>query len=275
MEEGNRNRNRPLILVVNDDGIEADGLKAAIRAAQPYGDLLIAAPAKQQTAMGRAYPRYDDLGVIEPTMLNLGNQKIQAYAVHSSPAHAVCYGAMELADRKPDLLVSGINHGANVGMTVTCSGTIGACLEAVSEGIPAIALSLETDSDVIMNARTESDFRYAEKAGAKWIEHILNHGMPDDCSILNVNVPNCPVEPDEYRITCLDRQNYYQMVSPPSRDWSQRYTMDFQIEVDVDTLTEGSDIEAMVVKRKISVTPLTWDLTLRRTLGGSHEIYTN
>ena len=273
MVEGNRNR--PLILIVNDDGIDADGLKAAIRAAQPYGDLLIAAPAKQQTAMGRAYPRYDDLGVIEPTMLSLGNQKIQAYAVHSSPAHAVCYGAMELADRKPDLLVSGINHGANVGMTVTCSGTIGACLEAVSEGIPAIALSLETDSDVIMNARTESDFRYAEKAGAKWIEHILHHGMPDDCSILNVNVPNCPVDPDDYRITCLDRQNYYQMVSPPSRDWSQRYTMDFQIEVDVDTLTEGSDIEAMVVKRKISVTPLTWDLTLRRTLGGSHELYTN
>lgn len=252
---------KPLIMVVNDDGIEAPGFAAAVRAARGFGEVLAVAPAGQQTAMGRAYPRYPDLGIIEKKTLDLGDEVVPAYAVHSSPAHAVCYGVMELAPRKPDLVVSGINHGANLGVAVTCSGTIGACLEAMSEGIPALALSLETGSDQIMVNSEDNDFQYAEAAGVYWIGKILNDGMPRECEILNVNVPGCCVAPEEYRLTRLDRQNYYYMKQPAPRDFSKSFTIDFEIRIDRDTLFEDGDIRCVCVDRLTSATPLGWDMT--------------
>lgn len=253
----------PLILVVNDDGIEAPGFAAAVRAVRRFGEVLAVAPAGQQTAMGRSYPRYADLGVIEQCRLPLGDETIDAYAIHSSPAHAVCYGAMEIASRKPDLVVSGINHGANLGMSITCSGTVGACMEAMSEGIPALALSLVTASDAIMVASGEHDFQYAEAAGAYWTEKILREGMPRDCEILNINIPDAPVGPEEYRYTCLDRQNYYVMQTPPERDFSRPFTIDFKIRVDEEALLPDGDIACVVRDRMTSVTPLGWDMTKR------------
>ena len=254
---------RPLILVVNDDGIEAPGFAAAVRAARRFGEVLAVAPARQQTAMGRGYPRYPDLGVIEERNLFIGNDVIRAYAVHSSPAHAAAYGAMEIADRKPDLLVSGINHGANLGVSITGSGTLGACFEAVSEGIPSVALSMETGADSIMTASGQLDFQYAEEAGAFWIGKVLAEGMPGDCEILNVNVPDCPVKPEQYRMTVLDRQNYYELRVPGARNWAEPFTMDFEIRYDEDRLYEEGDIRAVCLDRMISVTPLGWDLTKR------------
>ncbi len=252
---------KPLILITNDDGIEAPGFVAAVRAARGFGDILVAAPAGQQTAMGRSYPRYPDLGVVETRQLDLGDEIVTAYAVHSSPAHAVCYGVMELAPRKPDLVVSGINHGANLGMSITCSGTIGACLEAMSEGIPSVALSLETGSAKILEATNDVDFSCAEAAGAYWIEKVLREGMPRDCEILNINVPGCRVTPEAYRLTRLDRQNYYQMKQPAARDFAKPFTIDFRIGIDRETLFEDGDIRCVCVDRLTSVTPLGWDMT--------------
>ncbi len=254
---------KPLILVVNDDGIEAPGFAAAVRAARGFGEVLAVAPAGQQTAMGRAYPRYPDLGIIEETTMDFGDEIIKAYAVHSSPAHAVCYGVMELAPRRPDLVVSGINHGANLGMSITCSGTIGACLEAMSEGIPAVALSLETGSAQIMTATRDVCFKDAEQAGAYWIGRVLREGMPRECEILNINIPGCPVAPEAYRITCLDRQNYYVMKQPSPRDRTKPYTIDFEIEIDKETLFEDGDIRCVCIDRLTSITPLSWDMTKR------------
>ena len=248
-------RKKPLIMIVNDDGVDAPGFIAAVRAMRVLGDVLPVAPAGQQTAMGRAYPRYPNLGVIETYQLDLGDETVQAYAVHSSPAHAVCYGVMELAPRRPDLVVSGINHGANLGMSVTCSGTIGACLEAMSEGLPALALSLETGADEIMVNSADNDFQYAEQ--------ILCEGMPRDCEILSINIPNCAVEPEDYRFTCLDRLNYYEMQTPPPRDFSKPYTIEFKIDVQGREMKEDGDIACVVRDRLTSVTPLGWDLTKR------------
>jgi 5'-nucleotidase len=254
-------RTKPLILITNDDGIEAPGFAAAVRAARGCGEVLAVAPASQQTAMGRSYPRYPDLGIIETRTLDLGDGTITAYAVHSAPAHAVCYGVMELAPRKPDLVVSGINHGANLGMSITCSGTIGACLEAMSEGIPSVALSLETGSDKILEATNDVDFSCAEAAGAYWIGKVLREGMPRDCEILNINVPGCSVAPEDHRLTRLDRQNYYQMKQPAPRDFAKPFTIDFRIGIDRETLFEDGDIRCVCVDRLTSVTPLGWDMT--------------
>lgn len=250
-------------MVVNDDGIDAPGYAAAVRAAMTCGDVLAVAPYGQQTAMGRAYPRYPDLGIIEEVPLDTGGETIQAYAVHSSPAHAVCYGAMEIAPRKPDLVISGINHGANLGMSLTCSGTLGACFEAMSEGIPSLALSLETAPDDIMELSDEIDFSWAEQIGAYWTDKILREGMPRGCEILSVNIPSCPVQPEDYRYTCLDSQNYYVMKTPPARDWKKPFTIDFEIAFERDKLREDGDIACVCVERKTSVTPIGWDLTKR------------
>ena len=103
---------RPLIIVVNDDGIRFPGLAAAARAAARHGDVLICAPHVQQTSMGRAYPRTEEMGIIEEVDFAPYDK---AYAIHSSPAYAAAHAILELAPRKPDLLVSGINAGGNLG----------------------------------------------------------------------------------------------------------------------------------------------------------------
>ena len=89
---------RPLILVTNDDGIDSLGLAAAARAAMRVGDVVIAAPEKQQTAMGRAYPHRDDLGIIDTVQVDIGlSGPVTGYAVHGSPGYAAAYGIAEIA----------------------------------------------------------------------------------------------------------------------------------------------------------------------------------
>ena len=126
---------KPLILVTNDDGIDSPGLAAAARAALRVGDVVIAAPNEQQTAMGRAYPGREDLGIIDTVRIDIGlSEPVDAYAVHGSPGYTAAYGIAEIAPkvkgRKPDITVSGINTGANCGTSITSSGTIGAALES-------------------------------------------------------------------------------------------------------------------------------------------------
>ncbi len=250
-----------LILVTNDDGVRSSGIAAAAEVAERFGRVVVAAPISQQTSMGRGYPRYEDLGIIEE--LEAGGRKV--YGVHSSPAHCVAYATMEILDRKPDLVVSGINYGANLGTCITASGTVGAAMEAAVEGIPALAVSLEMDHDMVrVKGGVEQDFSYAKEAAAYWIEKILEEGMPYDCEILNVNVPEEEIQPDNYRITVQDPQAYYVLQKPAERDWSKPFTAEFAIEVFEDTLYPDGDIKAMHVDRVISVTPLAMDMTKRR-----------
>jgi 5'-nucleotidase len=125
------------------------------------------------------------------------------------------------------------------------------------------AESLETVADDIMELSDGIDFSWAEQIGAFWIEKVLREGMPRGSEILNVNIPNCPVRPEEYRYTSLDRQNYYIMKKPPARDRSKAFTIDFEIGFDRAMLKEDGDIACVCVERKTSVTPLGWDLTKR------------
>lgn len=254
---------KPLIVVVNDDGIEAAGLAAAARAAARHGDVLVVAPHVQQTSMARAYPRTAEMGIVDEVDFDLGEETVKAFAVHSSPAYAAAHAILELAPRRPDLLVSGINMGGNLGRSITCSGTLGACMEADSEGVPSIALSLETPADVIRKSTLGADlFRYAEEAADFWIGKVLAEGMPRDCNILNVNVPAEPVGPENYRITRMDPQNYYWLLPPGKRDMAKPFELEFQIRWDEETLLPDGDIKAVCMDRIISVTPLGWDLTL-------------
>ena len=127
----------PLILVTNDDGILSPGLLAAAEAVAGLGDLLLVAPATQQTSMSRAFTHGADVGVIERVDVPVGGR-----AVSGSPALAVTHAVLELADRPVGLCVSGINYGENIGASIGVSGTVGAALEAGTRGIPGIAVSV-------------------------------------------------------------------------------------------------------------------------------------
>lgn len=252
---------RPLIMITNDDGIHSEGLLAAVRAAVPVGDVLVAAPAKQQTAMGRGYPRTPDLGIIEE--VDFGMEGVKAYAVHGSPGYCSAFGLLEIADRKPDILVSGINFGCNLGMSLTCSGTLGAAFEAYSQGVPVLAVSLETSAEDIMVTESEQvGFQCASEITGLWIRKML--GLTDGDSthrFLNINIPAGEIEADKYRYTFLENQNYYVLRKPAKRDWSKPFTMEFRIEVDEQELHPGSDIQTVCQDRITSVTPISMDMT--------------
>ena len=216
-------KNEILILVTNDDGIHSDGLAAAVRGAMRVGEVVIAAPNEQQTAMGRAYPSRKDLGVIDTVQLDIGiGTPVEAFAVHGSPGYAAAYGIAEIAPkikgRKPDITVSGIN-----------------------------TLS----------------FHNAERATEYWLRYILEQGMPKDADFLNVNVPEAAVEPEDYLFTFLETHPYYKAQPVPQRDWSKPYRIRFDSEFGDKEAHKGSDIYALHFERKTSVTPLTIDMTKR------------
>ena len=259
----------PLILVTNDDGIHSPGLAAAIRGAMKVGEVVIAAPNEQQTAMGRAYPERDDLGVIDTVSIDIGpGSPVKAFAVHGSPGYAAAYGIAEIAPRikgrKPDITVSGINTGANCGTSITSSGTIGAALESVDMKVPALAMSQEIlDYDSRWPDFETLDYRCAELATEYWLRYILDKGMPKGADFLNVNVPEAEVEPEDYIFTFLETHPYYKAQPVPERDWSKPYRIRFDSEFGDKDAHEGSDIHTLHFKRKTSVTPLTVDMTKR------------
>ncbi len=254
---------KPLILITNDDGIYSPGLAASAEALSDLGELLIVAPHSQQTGMGRAFPRTPELGIIEECPLDINGKKVMGYGVYGSPAFVVAHAILELAPRKPDLCVSGINYGENLGMVLTCSGTVGAVLEACSFYIPGIALSLETD---LKNQRSENyvhrDWTSAKETAKYWVQKFFQEGMPKNAAMLNVNIPYGEISPDKHRFTKQSRQNYFEFIKPQPRDFSQPFSLKSRIYVHEDELEKNSDIYAVYKDRVISVTPLNWDMSM-------------
>ncbi|MDF1494221.1 5'/3'-nucleotidase SurE [Caproiciproducens sp. CPB-2] len=253
---------KPLILITNDDGIYSPGLRAAAEAVADLGELLIVAPHRQQTSMGRAFPRTEDLGIIETTTLMIHGVRTKAYAVHGSPAYAVAHAVLELADRKPDLCVSGINYGENLGTIVTCSGTLGAAFEANSHEIPAIASSLQ----IPLHLQRKTDYSPADWSAAAEItgraaQSVLKDGMPNGATVLNINIPDRLRDAGHYHITRQSHQNYFCFIRPGERDFSKRFELKSRLSVNTDTLEPDSDIYAVYIDKAISITPMTWNMT--------------
>ena len=169
---------RPLILVTNDDGITAPGIRTLIDVMNEIGDVFVVAPDSPQSAMGHAITINSTL-YCDPIKVSEGPQK--EYSCSGTPADCVKLAVNELMDRKPDLCVSGINHGSNSSINVIYSGTMSAAMEAGIEGIPAIGFSL---LDYSWNA----DFQPLKKYIKQITLEALNKGIPKDV-VLNVNLP--------------------------------------------------------------------------------------
>lgn len=261
---------KPLILITNDDGVYSPGLWAVAEAVQDLGDLLIVAPMFQQTGMGRALPKEGNVGIIKKVKIMVNGNEVDAFGVHGSPALAVSHAVLELTDRKPDLCISGINYGENLGLSLTCSGTLGAAFEADSHGIPSIAVSREVDLSKQHSSEYQSlDWEAAKNVTKKIANEVLKRGFPEGVRIFNINVPDSATCKTEVRVTSQSRNNYSIFVRPEKRDLGKSYILHSQLDVDIEKTEKCSDIYAFLFDKVISITPLTWDLSIK--INGSFD----
>uniref|UniRef100_UPI004057410F 5'/3'-nucleotidase SurE n=1 Tax=Candidatus Electrothrix sp. TaxID=2170559 RepID=UPI004057410F len=265
---------QPLIIITNDDGINSGGLRVAAEAVRQLGNVLIVAPKSQQTGMGRSFPRTKNQGVIELHRGSLGNETITYYAVEGSPAQAVAHGILEIASRRPNLCISGINNGENLGGTNLISGTLGAALEASSFGIPALAVSIGPENQTLFKApyRIEDWITplgiIRRLAGA-----VLRNGLPAQVSVLNINIPGSAKPDTPIRITRQSRYAHYVCAAPGPRDLSKPMRLPVVEQLDIDNLEPDSDLYAFFVDKAISITPMAGDLTVCNENGKPIDLF--
>jgi 5'-nucleotidase len=187
----------PRILVTNDDGVHSDGIRALAAALKPLGNVTVVAPVQESSAIGHA------LTLRRPLRIDAVGGEF--YAVDGTPTDCVNLGvAVLLKGELPDLVVSGINTGWNLGDDVTYSGTVAGALEAALLGIPAIAISLRRTRDYLF------DFAPSAQAGALLAELIFRHPLPER-TFLNVNVPKGT--PKGFKRTVQGKRNHITKIS--------------------------------------------------------------
>ena len=231
-----------LILLTNDDGIHSAGLKALAGQLQSLGRVVVVAPDRERSAVGHALTLHEPLRAEEIAE--------DRWAVSGTPTDAVSLAICSLLKDKPDLVISGINKGGNMGDALTYSGTVAAAMEATLMGVPAIAISLASRNF------SYDDFKPAAAVARQMAETVLEHGLPAD-TFINVNVPDSA--PQGIRLTRQGKRVYEDAVvqnrDPRGRTyyWIGAGELGFQ---DLD----GTDFHA-VQKGYVSVTPLHLDLT--------------
>jgi len=252
----------PTILVTNDDGIESPGLKAAVEAVFPLGNVIVLAPSLQQTATGRGLFGDKELS-LEPAELIIQGVDVEAYSCNCSPALIVRHGFRTiLKDSKPDLLVSGINYGENLGINITSSGTIGAALEGASFGVPGIAISKQTDVSTHLSY-TDQDWSASIHFLRKFATILLASKMPGDVDVLKIDVPENALPSTRWEVTTLARSAYYYKTIDNPTLKSKLGEGRTTVKVDEKTLDQSSDIYAIAKEKIVSVTPISLDLTSR------------
>ena len=244
------------ILLTNDDGIYAKGLSALYEELSQEADCLIVAPEIEQSAVGHA------ITISRPLMVRraIKNGSFLGYAVLGTPADCVKIGIKELAEKPVDLVVSGINRGANAGINVIYSGTVSAATEALIMGIPALAISLDTHK--------EADFTYAAKFARKMVRLIINNPIIKS-SAINVNIPCLPAE--QIKGVCVVRQGQSNIIETFEKRVDPRENTYYWISGEYSSMAQNKDTDvAALAEGYITITPIQYDLTrydLMDTLG--------
>ena len=253
---------RPLILLTNDDGIRSPALWAAAEALSEIGFVTVAAPREQSSGAGRSMPVNSDGKLLEEHV-NVRGKNWKVYAVGGSPAQAVQHGILELMPRQPDLVVAGINYGENLTTGITVSGTVGAALEGASFGVPALAVSLEVPAEFYLSHSDTIDFRVAKYFTAYFARVLIGMKPMTDVDVLKVDIPSDALETTEWRMTRLSRQKYYIPVVSTRARLEDPANIQFEIKLDRDKIERDSDVYALRIDRKVSVTPISLDTTSR------------
>jgi 5'-nucleotidase len=253
---------KPQILLTNDDGIESPGLWAAAESLSEIGYVWVIAPREQSTGMGRSMPITSD-GIITPKKVTVHGKEWTVYAVGGSPAQAIQHGILEIIGEKPDLVVSGINYGLNFGHAVTASGTIGAALEGAVYGVPSIAVSLETGKEYHLSHSTEINFQEAAKITACFARKFLAGGLDEAVQVLKIEIPADATADTPWEITSLSPVRYYVPLAPKRSSWNEPASTDYIPQDNLELFPHGSDVYTVLVKRKISITPINLDMTAK------------
>jgi len=233
------------ILVTNDDGIDSAGIWALAEAMNRVGNVTVIAPEKQQSGAGTSLSLHSGISINEVSSPIEG---VDAYAIGGTPSDCVILGLRKVMNKPVDLLVSGINLGANVGNDILYSGTVMATLQGFLRKIPSIAVSL-----VIQNSEDQPRFDIASKVTEFLALRIKNDSMPTE-AIINTNVPN--IAPEEIKGITTTRaaaSGYHKLSGIKSTSGMSHYTSSYlsgKYEVD-----EGTDIWA-INNNMISITPL-------------------
>lgn len=241
------------VLISNDDGINAPGIAALAEAIRTFADVVIVAPEKQQSAVGHAITMNDPLRVQKI----FRGETMYGYAVNGTPADCVKIAIHTLLERKPDLLISGINHGSNTAISVIYSGTVSAATEGTILGIPSMAVSLTTFAP-------EADFSYAAKFAVHMAKLILEKGLPKG-TLLNVNVPAVPAGDIAGVMVTKQGKSMWNDEFESRRDPNNREY--FWLKGDLLELDTSEDVDqGAILRNKVSVTPIQYDLTDYRFL---------
>ncbi len=245
---------KPLILVTNDDGITAPGLRTLISVTKTIGDVVVVAPDSPQSAMGHAITINSTLHV-EKVVIDNGEQ--MEYSCSGTPADCVKLAVREVLKRKPDLCVSGINHGSNSSINVIYSGTMSAALEAGIEGIPAIGFSL---LDYNWSANFEHCKRFVKTIALNVLEHGLQNGV-----VLNVNIPNLNENAIKGIKICRQaRANWVEEFDKRTNPMGRDY---YWLTGKFVNLDHGEDTDEWALENGyVSVVPVQFDLTAHHAI---------
>jgi len=254
--------NRPTILLTNDDGIDSAGLWAAAETLARVGDLTVVAPDRQWSGAGRSVPP-NTPGRIFRRQRRIGDAPRTVYAVEGTPAQAVLFGILEILPEPPDLVVAGINAGENVGTSVTLSGTIGAVLEAAGAGIPALAVSRQIPLEMHLARSADVDYSAAAHFAGHFAARMLAGCSLPDVDAIKVDVPDDATPETAWIVTRISRARYFVPLRPERTDPMQPAEIPYRIEFDSAREDPESDVYALRVERKVSVSPISLDLSAR------------
>lgn len=236
---------KPLILVSNDDGFFSPGIRALAEVAEEFGEVVLVAPDRQQSAVGHAITMSNPLRVNEIIVA----KKYRAFTVNGTPADCIKLAHGNLLERKPDLILSGINHGSNAGINVLYSGTVSAATEGTILGYPSIAVSC-TEFD------EKADLSGAQEAARKVAAYVFSKGLKRGVT-LNVNAPMGRFKGIEWSRMADSRyvEQYENRLDPNNRAYywltGKFELLDKNDNADIKVLNSG----------KATVTPIQYDMT--------------
>lgn len=252
------------ILITNDDGIHAEGIQTLCQViAEEHPDirLSIIAPDRERSAIGHAITMHKPLRVEE---INLAiNNEVRGYSVNGTPSDCVKLAVEAILDTKPDLVISGINRGSNLGTDVLYSGTVSAAVEGLILGIPSVAVSLTGNGE-------SRAFRYAGQVISQMIPRLLA-GSIEAATLVNVNVPVKVDQIKGIKVTCLGTRRYQNAFEKRTDPRGMHYYWMAGDLVDDDF--EGDDCDTRAVREGyISVTPIHFQLTNKAAMPALEKI---
>jgi len=241
-------KKKPVILITNDDGVTAPGIRNLIEAVKDLGKIVVVAPDKPQSGMGHA------ITIGSPLRLHKVNyfDGIEAYQCTGTPVDCVKLAVDKVLHHKPDICLSGINHGANHSINVIYSGTMSAAVEAAIESIPSIGFSL-------LDYSLEADFSGARKYARIIVEQLLK-SIPDKHTVLNVNIPSVPVDALKGIKVCRQayakyEEDFIEREDPHGRKY-------YWLTGEFVNFDEGQDTDVWALANNyISLVPVQFDLT--------------